>query len=272
MSIHSARRPVAKTLEQPEQDPAVCVYLCGGLAVRDGARLLGPTNFAGPQMELVFAVLALNHLRPVASLELADAVWGERVSTAWRGTLRALVSRVRTCLAPLPRIEILGGESWYQLVLPRGSFVDCIRAGQEIHEAEGLLGLGSSAWDEALGHASVAAMIATRPVLPEVTHPWVDSLAARMQVIHLRALEALVQLWTLHGRYAQAIVDADKLLEIDPLRESGYAGLMQAHLRSGNPNMGLRVYERCRQTLQQELGASPGPVVEQVYQQLLAVT
>jgi DNA-binding SARP family transcriptional activator len=272
MSTHSARRPVAKLLHRPEQEPPPGVYLCGGLAVRDGTRLLGPTDFAGPQAELVFAVLALNHLRPVASLELADAVWAERASAAWRGTLRALVSRVRSCLVPLPRIEIVGGDSWYQLVLPRGSFVDCIRAGQEIHEAEGLLELGPSAWDEALGHASVAAMIATRPVLPEVTHPWVDSLAARMQVVHLRALEALVQLWTLRGSYAQAIVDADKLLELDPLRESGYAGLMQAHLRSGNPNMGLRVYERCRQTFQRELGSSPGPAVEEVYRQLLAVT
>jgi DNA-binding SARP family transcriptional activator len=272
MSSHFAPSAVAKPLYRPEQDQPVRVYLCGGLAVRDGSTLLGPSDFAGPQAELVFAVLALNHLRPVATSELADAVWAEHASTAWRGTLRALVSRVRTCLARTPHIEIRGGENWYQLVLPRGSFVDCIRAGREIHDAEGLLKLGPESLGDALAHAAIASMIATRPVLPEVTHPWVDSLAARMQTVHLRALEALVQLWTLRGQYVEAIVDAERLLELDPLRESGYAGLMQAHLRSGNPNLGLRVYERCRKTLQRELGSSPGPAVEAVYGQLLAVT
>ncbi|MBV8718610.1 MAG: bacterial transcriptional activator domain-containing protein [Chloroflexi bacterium] len=238
--------------------------------MRVGDRVIGPSEFPGPQAELVLAILALNHLRPVASAELAYAVWWERASPAWRGSLRALVSRVRAALAPLGGIEIRGGDSWYQLVLPTNSQVDCLRAIRETHDAEALLAAGAE--DEALPHAVVASMIAARPVLPEVTHPWVDSLAARMQDVHLRALDALVHLWTLRGQYAEAILDAETLLRLDPLHESGYAGLMQAHLRSGNPTMGLRVYERCRQTLRQELGSSPGPKVEGVYRELLGVT
>jgi DNA-binding SARP family transcriptional activator len=250
----------------------VHIYLCGGLAVRDGSTLLGPGDFAGPQAEVVFAVLALNQLRPVSSAELADAVWAERASTAWRGSLRALVSRVRACLVRTPRLSIRGGDSWYQLLLPPASRVDCLTATQEIHDAEALLESDPSSVDEALAHAAVASMIASRPVLPEVSNPWVDHLADRLQTVHLRALEALLHLWTLRGQYAEAIVDAEKLLDLDPLRESGYAGLMRAYLHSGNPSKGLRVYEQCRQILRQELGSSPGPAVERVYQELLAVT
>jgi DNA-binding SARP family transcriptional activator len=156
------------------------------------------------------------------------------------------------------------------MVLPRGSTVDCLVAEAEIHEAEALTEAGDI--ENALTHAAVASMIASRPALPEVTHSWVDALGLRMQAIHIRALDALVRLWTLRGQYFEAIVDAEKLLAIDHLHESAYAGLMQAYLRSGNPSMGLRTYGRCRQVLQQELGSSPGPEVARIYQDLLAIT
>jgi DNA-binding SARP family transcriptional activator len=266
MQGHCAAPDVAKVLEPRP----VRIYLCGGLAVREGPTVLGPDDFAGPQAELVFSILANHHLRPVASAELADTVWLERTSTAWRASLRALVSRVRATLSRTSSIRIRSGDSWYQLVLPRESTIDCVLAAEAIHAAEALLDSGSV--DDALAHAAVASMIAVRPVLPEVAHAWVDALAARMQAIHLRALDVLVQLWTVRGQYAEAIVDAEKMLEIDPLHEGAYAGLMRAHLLCGNPTLGLRAYERCRQRFWRELGASPGPGVEKLYQKLLDIT
>jgi DNA-binding SARP family transcriptional activator len=248
----------------------VHIYLCGGLAVRSALEVLGPQDFAGPQSELVLSVLAMNHLRPVASADLGEAIWFGRPSPAWRASLRALVSRVRATLATLETGELRGGDGWYQLVLPPGSSVDCLVAIQEAHEAEALL--AHERFDDALAHAAVASMIATRPVLPEVAHPWVDALSLKMHGVRVRALDALVQLWIVRGNYVQAISDAEKLLEIDPLHEPAYAGLMRAHLCNGSPAMGLRVYERCRQALAHELGSSPGPPIDSLFQQLLAVT
>lgn len=238
--------------------------------MRSELELLGPEDFAGPQSELVVAVLAMNHLRPVASAELGDAIWFGRSSPAWRSSLRALVSRVRATLGKIETVDLRGGDGWYQLVLPAGSSVDCLVAVQEAHEAEALL--AHAQHDDALAHAAVASMIAARRVLPEVAHPWVDALALKMQDVRVRALDALVQLWIGQRKYVQAIRDAELLLEIDPLHESAYAGLMRAHLCNGSPTMGLRAYERCRQVLAHELGSSPGPPVDSLYQQLLAIT
>ena len=255
---------------QAENAAPVHIYLCGGLAIRQGSTLLGPRDFAGPQAELILAILATEHLRPLSTAELADVIWPDRLTGAWRASLRALVSRLRAALAPLAAVRILSGDGWYQLALPPDSSVDCLVAITQAHEAQALALQGCT--QDALTSAATASMITTRPVLPEIAHPWVDGLAAKMRDTRIAVLDVLVQLWIELGQYASAIIDAEKILELDPLHESAYAGLMRAHLRSGLPNMDLHVYERCRKTLQHELGSSPGPMVEGVYQELLALT
>jgi hypothetical protein len=45
---------------------------------------------------------------------------------------------------------------------------------------------------------------------------------------------------------------------------------MEAHAAAGNRAEGLRVYERCRQFLADELGAYPSPETESIYRELLA--
>jgi branched-chain amino acid transport system substrate-binding protein len=61
-----------------------------------------------------------------------------------------------------------------------------------------------------------------------------------------------------------------KVVELEPYRESGYRRLMQAHAAAGNRAEGLRVYERCRRFLADELGAYPSPETESIYKALLA--
>ena len=63
---------------------------------------------------------------------------------------------------------------------------------------------------------------------------------------------------------------ARRLIELSPYRESGYAALMEAFEREGNIAEGLRVYERLRGLLREELGAAPSPAVQRVHERLLS--
>ena len=56
---------------------------------------------------------------------------------------------------------------------------------------------------------------------------------------------------------------------MEPFRESGYRRLMQAHAAAGNPAEALRVYERCRRFLADELGAYPSAESEAAYLEIL---
>ncbi len=103
--------------------------------------------------------------------------------------------------------------------------------------------------------------------LPQNTAPW--ALGARERLRHktlrlvARAAESLGQ----HDP-AATISIYEKAIELDPLYESLYQGLMRCHQRLRQPAEGLHVYRRCRDALQRELGVSPSPATETLRQSL----
>src|SRR5205085_4569182 len=54
-----------------------------------------------------------------------------------------------------------------------------------------------------------------------------------------------------------------------PFRETTYRLLMRCHTAAGNRAEALRVYERCRRMLADELGVDPSPETESAYLALL---
>ena len=64
---------------------------------------------------------------------------------------------------------------------------------------------------------------------------------------------------------------ARKLLECSPLRETGYALLMDALRAQGNVAEAMRVYDRARTTLDRELGITPGHAIQEAHSRLLGI-
>lgn len=242
------------------------IHLTGRLTVTNGDSLLVGHNLPGQAVALVLAVLAVEHHRPVSQIELADVIWNGTPPASWRSTLRGHVSRARTALRPLG-IDIFGGDGWYQLSLPVGSIIDVIEAEQETHVAEDAARKGDL---ETAGRAAaIVAMIGAEPILPEIVHPWVDDLRRRMHTNRVRALDVLIALWLDAGHYAQAVVDSERLIALDPLRESGHEGLIRAYIGTEQRALALRAYERCRSVLTEELGSAPRASIEHLYETLL---
>ena len=62
------------------------------------------------------------------------------------------------------------------------------------------------------------------------------------------------------------------LLERSPLRETGYALLMDALAAQGNTAQAMQIYDRARSTLHEELGITPGRTIQQAHARLLGIT
>lgn len=251
----------------PEGRLPVRIHLTGRLTVASGTGLLTSADFAGPQVALVVAVLAVNHHRPMSPVELAEIVWAGQAPESWRSTVRGHVSRARSALREVG-VVLAGGDGWYQLELPKNSTVDVVEAEKEVHLAEAAARLGDSV--TAGRSAAVVAMIASEPVLPELDHPWIDNQRRLMLGYRVRTLEVLVELWLESEHFSQALVDAGRLVDLDPLRETGHEALIRAHIGAGNQVLALRAYENCRSVLLEEVGASPGPAIQALYKRLLA--
>jgi DNA-binding SARP family transcriptional activator len=245
------------------------VYLAGSVAVETGDSVIRDADFGGRQTRLLFAYLVCADGAPEPKDKLGELLWPEDPPPSWEISLAALVSKLRSVLGRglLPRDAIGGAFGSYQLRLPHDAWVDVHAVGANIYQAEGALLRGEA---HAAGpHALIAAAIARRRFLPEDAGPWVERMRSELATQRLRALEILAEALLAGADHARAARAAEDLLAVDPYRETGYQLLMRAYAGAGNRAEALRVYERCRRLLADELGVDPSSPTEAVYLEIL---
>ena len=240
------------------------IRLCGRLMVRlDGRRV--EEELAGAKGQLLFAYLVLNRFRRLDRGELLAAVYGDEAPPDHHPRFSVLLSKLRRVVGP----EVVTGRSEIELVLPADAFVDVEAALDGLHRAESLVANGK--WAEAWGPSGVAYHIASRPLLQGHDRPWLDEWRRRLDDVRLRGLEcfAAARLGLGGPTLPQAADCARMLIDLAPYRETGHLILMEALERGGNAAEAMRVYDRLRLLLRDELGLAPSPAVQSVYRRLL---
>jgi SARP family transcriptional regulator, regulator of embCAB operon len=246
------------------------IYLTGRVLIEErGTVLLDERHLMGRQGRLTFAYLVGERLRAVSRNELAEELWPGPVPPSWERSLSALISKLRALLASagIPEIALNGSFGHYQLSLPADSWIDVEAASEAIDRAESAL--RGDKPREAWGWAQVAYQISRRPFLMGEEGPWVTLKRSELRDVLVRAHECLSVpgIWGTEPAYA--VKHAEEAVAIEPFRETSYQLLMQAHAEVGNRAEALRVYERCRSLLSEELGVSPSPQTEAVYLKIL---
>jgi DNA-binding SARP family transcriptional activator len=240
------------------------IQLCGRFVLElDGHRI--DAELPSRQGRLLFAYLVLNRERAVTRDQLIEAMWPRATPPAAASALTVLISKLRAGLGA----HMLTGRSELQLLLPSDARVDVEDAFAAVHEAQSAIALGH--WRRAWGPALRAQFIARRPLLPEHDAPWLDGWRQRLDDVLDRALEAYAA--SCLGIGGTELPGAERaaraLIDHSPLRETGYALLMDALATQGNVADAMRIYDRARTALRQELGITPGPVVQQAHARLL---
>jgi len=240
------------------------------LALEANGTRVDEQRFPGRQGRILFAYLAAQKGRPIPRDELAELLWGEELPATWEKALRVLMTKLRTLLTECGidgAAALTSAFGCYQLTLPAGAWIDVHAAAVAVERAEAALTAGDL--DDARAQASNASELARRVFLPGEEGPWVEDQRRDLRDILVRALECLRDAALAKGEFGEAVRYADEVTELEPFRESSYRALMQAHAAAGDPAEALRVYERCRRFLADELGAYPSPESEAVYLELL---
>jgi DNA-binding SARP family transcriptional activator/class 3 adenylate cyclase len=257
--LYAADRPVPEAEAAPTR-----IQVCGPIvATVQGRRL--DHQLPGRQGRLLFVYLALNRLRPASRDELAHALWPEHAPPGADAGLSSILSKLRRILGP----DALVGRHTIQLRLAPDAWIDFDAAAEAMHRAESAL--ARRAWREAWGAARVTLHIAQRGFLPGEDAPWAQERRRRLEELHLRSLEVTADssLQIGGGELDTAERCARSLVERAPFRESGYRFLMRVLDARGNPAEALRVYERLRILLREEVGTSPSASTQELYRTFL---
>lgn len=230
------------------------------LTLLDGVRWYG-APVVGERPQALLAALALDG-RTVRDESLVDAVWGEDVPASPVKALQVLVSRTRTACAP--EAVVREGEG-YRLG-PDPDEVDALLVRRLVAQARERLDV-----DPSQTRRLVAEVLAVAgSVAPAGEGPLAElRAAAQRDLVEAGLLGARADSRTgAHAVALPALVagfatrSADEGLLVDLLRS-------EAAVRG--PGAALERYERYRSDLVDRVGADPGPELQRVHAELLAL-
>ncbi|MEU7942652.1 AfsR/SARP family transcriptional regulator [Microbispora bryophytorum] len=231
-------------------------------ASRDGV----PVPLGAAMLRRLLAALLCTPGRPVAVAALIEALWGSTPPRSAHKTLQIYVLRLRRALGERDRVVHHCAGGYAVTVLPpeldvlrfreltaagraAGRTADLAKAGMLFEHALGL-------WrGPAYADVGDVAMVADE--------------ARRLEEERLLTCEELAVVDLARGRHAELVTGLTEMAELHPYRERLHACLMLALSRAGRQAEALRVYQRTRTVLGEELGVEPGRLLRRVHEAIL---
>ncbi|MBW4721339.1 AfsR/SARP family transcriptional regulator [Saccharothrix obliqua] len=236
--------------------------LLGGVrAHRDGT----PVDLGHRRQRGVLGVLLAEADRLVPVERLLDRVWGEPAPRRGRDTLYSYLARLRGVLAGLDGVRLERHSGGYRLALEERA-VDLHRFHYLLTEVRATRddGQAMALYEQAL------ALYRGEP-LPELDSPWAAELRAALERHRLAAELDHADTALRLGRHADLLPVLTSRTDRHPLDERLAGQLMLALYRNGRPADALSHYQQLRARLADELGTDPGPSLQRLHQQILAV-
>jgi ATP/maltotriose-dependent transcriptional regulator MalT/DNA-binding SARP family transcriptional activator len=201
--------------------------------------------------------------------QILDALWPDSSPSAAATGFRVALSLLRKVLSPGaedgPDFILRDGDR-YRLDLSQGVIVDAQEFERLVHLAQSF---AASNPDQAIDlYESALAMYRGDYLEDNLYAEWAAEERDRLTMVYLSSVERLSKLLMAREDYERAMRWANTLLAKDPLWEEGYVLLMQCHWKRGNRALAVRVYERCRRRLQEELGISPSPRTNAIFDEV----
>ena len=240
------------------------IELCGHLSVSvDGRRR--EADLPGRQGRLALAHLALNRKGGVTRERLIAALWGEDAPAGHAQALNVVLSKLRRALGP----EVIENAGERAVQLTPSATVDLDAVQPALDEAFAARDRGD--WPAVIEAAGRVSEPADAGLLPGYEAPWLEDPRRRLEELGLQARELRGDAGLAVGgaELAPAERAAQELVELAPYRESGYLLLMRVREAQGNLVEALRVHEKLRTLLRDELGVSPGPQVQAEFERML---
>lgn len=101
---------------------------------------------------------------------------------------------------------------------------------------------------------------------------WAATHREQLQREALTALSRLTAFHSKRGEYAQAIIYAQRYVEIEPWHEEGHQTIMRLFARMGRRIDALAQYKRCVDVLQAELDVEPSSITIALRDQIVSLT
>jgi DNA-binding SARP family transcriptional activator len=223
-----------------------------------------PVEVAGGRQRTLLALLLVHANEVVSTDRLIDGLWGERPPATAPKVLKNAVSQLRRSLGD----NLIVTQTPGYLLRVGPDAIDASRFEALLDQGRQTLASGNP--DGAAAILGDALALWRGPPLDGFSYePFAEAEIARLEELHLRALEERIEAELALGRHADLVGELERLVAEHPLRERPRGQLMLALYRAGRQAEALRAYEDGRRLLVEELGLEPGAALQRLEKQIL---
>jgi DNA-binding SARP family transcriptional activator len=240
---------------------------------------VGPAAIDQPLLRSALAVLLLRANMTCPGGLLIEALWDSEPPSCPAAALRVCISRLRRCLGDCAvRLQSVGppGGRAPAHRQQRG-YVMVVRPGElDVDEFTDLAAQAQAELDAGNAAAAAASFVHALalwgdPPLPDLPHSAVIAAAVeRLRAQRESVQDSLIDARLAAGEHEQVLGQLRAAVLADPGRERTCAQLMSACHALGLRKEALHVFQIARKATLEQQGAEPGPVLADVYKQILA--
>jgi predicted ATPase/DNA-binding SARP family transcriptional activator len=251
----------------PGEDQRIEFRLLGSVEAVAGDRVV---EISSPKQRALLASLLVRCNRVVPVDVLVEDLWGEAPPISVQSTLHSLVSRLRRALTTAgcgepPRLR--GRDGGYILESPPDR-VDAFRFDRLVEVGRRALADGDAA--RAADTLRGALALWRGGALGDLAdRPFARAEAQRLEEARRGAVEDLAEALLALGRAAEVLGLLEPHVAGHPLRERPWGQTMLALYRLGRQADALRVFQRVRRVLREELGVEPMPELRSLAERIL---
>ncbi|MEW6401964.1 MAG: BTAD domain-containing putative transcriptional regulator [Chloroflexota bacterium] len=240
------------------------VSTLGGFQVQRGSESISSSGWRRESARQLFEVLITYRHSPLDRDQLCEYLWPEAEPVAAQRNFKIALNTLYQVLEPerdagSESAFILREGSTYSLRpnadlwLDAEEFVDAVRRAKKLD-----IGWLQRAVDAYRGE-----------YLPESLYEtWAAEERERLASTFLETADRLSELYIQNGKFAEAIDLCQRILAQDKCWERAYRQLMQAYHQLGDRGQIGRTYQRCLQSLREELDVSPSQETQGLYEEL----
>lgn len=221
-------------------------------------------TLGGARQRALLALLCLHRGTVLAVDRIVDELWGESPPQTARHMVEVYVSKLRKLLGA----DVLATRPPGYLLAVDPEHVDVGRFERLLAEGRDALGEGDAAV-AAFTLASALTLWRGPPLADFAYEPFAQAEIARLEELRVLAEEERVEAELELGKGAELVAELEELVAAAPFRERFRAQLMLALYRAGRQADALAAYQAARETLVEELGVEPGPVLHQLERAIL---
>jgi len=247
------------------------VHTLGTFKVWRGEEQVPGNSWNREKARQLFQILLTHRNTPLSRDQIAEALWPDLDPGTSHRNFRNVLNALYHVLEPerKPGSEsayVMRESSTYALRPTADLWLDADAFISALQDAETLI---ENSPDEAINLLKVALELYQGEYLPDARYEtWTAAERERLAVLFLQNADRLSDLLLEKGHYDEAIKVNQRILTQDNCWERAYRHMMLAYERLGDRGQVGRIYQRCVQTLREEIDVAPSPETDALYQEL----